>query len=504
MRNLNSLINLLNKLNDDELKSLLKFLKYYNDNHISKSSELVDVIINKKEFNALNIQKLLYGKSNKTSFSKLIDRLREKVLEVLLFNSNISKEQYPERVRVIFDLKKKLIQCDVLSIKGLRDDGDLLCRKIISKAEKYELFDIVVNALAMRQRFVNIRKNQIELKNIQISIQVAENKYKSSMNSQIIYNTMINRINNAADSNIYYNELKKSIIDIEKEYDLNNIDIINYYINFLKTELYQIEEDYLKAEECLKNIITLLQNKSIYSNSRMGSTLLNIANNSIHLNKHSEAIKNANEAKPYFSNNVFNKALVEEFLFYANFYQGNIIESSNIIKRLVNLPKANNISFNIDKWIYLDAVLDFVKSDYNNCINKLQHINEIDKDKEGWNINKRLLLIMSRIELKQFESADLQVTSLEKFIKRSLKRRDIRLRYIYILRILIKLINSNFDFNLVYESRQKYFHLLNSDSPILKWKIKSPELIVFDQWFNSKLIGFFPGMNSKVNLTTSK
>ena len=486
MKNFNSLINLINKLGEEEVKSLNKFLKYYNEKNNNKSSRLFEIILNSKEYNLINIQKQLYDKVNWQAYNKLIDRLKDKILEVLLFNSNISREEYPERIRVIFELKKKLILCDVLSFKGLRDDADLLCRKIIAKADKYELYDIVMNSLIIRQRFVNIRKKEKEVNNIQKGIQIAELKYKSLLNSQIVYNKILNIISNSPDSIIFINDLKSSIDQIELELKINNSDTVSYYLYFLKTELYQIEEKFEEASISLLKIENLLSKKSVYSENRKGTTLLNISNNNIYLKKYKESIQFAEKAKKYFPNNVYNQALVDENLFYANFYLNNLDISTKIIKGLVNLPSANNILFSISKWNYFEAVIDFLNNKFQVSIFKLNNIVEMDKDKEGWNINKRLLIIMSRIELKEYESADLQVNSLEKFIKRSLQKRDISLRYIFILRILIKLINSNYNFKIVYENRKKYFQLIASDDINFKWRIKSPELIKFDNWFLSK------------------
>ena len=58
-----------------------------------------------------------------------------------------------------------------------------------------------------------------------------------------------------------------------------------------------------------------------------------------------------------------------------------------------------------------------------------------------------------------------------------------------ILRILLKLINEGFDFEKVYNQRKKYFDLLESNDPEYVWKIKSPELIIFHEWFKKKLHG---------------
>ena len=112
---------------------------------------------------------------------------------------------------------------------------------------------------------------------------------------------------------------------------------------------------------------------------------------------------------------------------------------------------------------------------------------EIEKDKEGWNLGKRVLTIINRIEANDFESADLQVMNLEKFIKRILKFRHVRKRDVVILRILIKLINEGFDFTKVYEQRKRYFDLLESNDAEHAWKIKSPEVIVFHEWYKAKM-----------------
>jgi hypothetical protein len=101
-------------------------------------------------------------------------------------------------------------------------------------------------------------------------------------------------------------------------------------------------------------------------------------------------------------------------------------------------------------------------------------------------LGKRILTIVNRIEANDLESADLKVLSLEKFIKRILKFRHVRKRDVIILRILIKLINENFDFKKVYSQRKKYFDLLESQNPEYAWKIKSPELIIFHDWFKKR------------------
>ena len=489
MKNLNSLNSLILKMTREELKSANKFFDYYSESKSkTKSSDLVKLLVEKKEFNARDIQTKLYGKQNLFAFNKLINRTKEKLLEVALFDSNISKNYYTDRVRVSFELKKKLIQCDILNMKGLKDDSDLMCKKIIAKAEMYELYDIVTSAYIIRRRFINIRKKNKELNNLIIEIESAEFKNKTILSAQIIYDNILNKISNTANSEKYYQELKKSINSLEEMHKIFDSNIIGYNLNFLKTQLYQIDENYEDANKCLSNMIVYLKNKSMYTEFRLGATLLNISNNNIYLNKDDYFLKNPDKLKKYFSNNIINQSLVDELVFYYLFYNNNYTDAEIVIMRLVNVPIANNIPSIMKKWPYLFAALKFRMGEFIKCKEMLNNLDEFGRENQGWNINMRLLIIMTNIELNQYEICDQLISNLEKYIKRSQKNNIIQKRYIIISRILIKLVNSNYQFKSVLATRKKYFDLLQSDDVNFKWKIKSPELIDFNNWYLQRML----------------
>jgi hypothetical protein len=65
--------------------------------------------------------------------------------------------------------------------------------------------------------------------------------------------------------------------------------------------------------------------------------------------------------------------------------------------------------------------------------------------------------------------------------------KSIRKRDVVIFRLLTHLSRCGFDFKEVWEERQKDFKLLRSDDPDYRWIPRSHELILFDQWFESKV-----------------
>jgi tetratricopeptide (TPR) repeat protein len=488
MKNLQSLASLIHSLNEFEIKTLKKFLAFYNERGGEKTIYIINEILLNKDISSNALKNRIYNSENRYSFDKLIARAKEKIYEIILFENNIIKNKYPDRVKITFQLKKKLIQCDVLSLKGLREDSDFLCRKIINKAEKYELYDIVMNANQIRQKFINIRKNANVVKLIQRKIELADAVNKSIIFSQGIYNSIINRMNNSTNYNEYFEDLTKTINALTNEYQNNHSNIIGYYLYFLKTELYQINENLEESRRCLNYLLEILKNKSIYTENRMGATLINIANNDLLLGNYKNALDNANRAIKYFPKNIYNQSIVNETLFYIYFYQKKYSDSKQTIESLVSISSPNISQGSKEKWKYLYASLLFSIKEYENCLLVLESIVEIDKDKEGWNINIRILRILTHIEMKQFETVDLEIINLEKYIKRLAKRKEMNPRYIYIIKILIKLANTNYDFRAVAKLRKTYLEIISSNDRLYKWKIKSPELIPFHLWFDKNIV----------------
>jgi hypothetical protein len=170
-------------------------------------------------------------------------------------------------------------------------------------------------------------------------------------------------------------------------------------------------------------------------------------------------------------------------LFYAYFYIGAYEKCSSCIKEKYGIEINELIK---DGFKYYEACLYFIEGRYKLCIDLLKEAKDVDRDKEGWNINKRILLILCYIELEDEESIELLVQNLEKYIKRFKRGGGIRKRYIVIQKILVSLIQENYSFLNVLDKRMTLFDSLSSKDELFRWETKTPELFQFNEWFNSK------------------
>jgi hypothetical protein len=492
MTTLNTIKNLVSKLKREELKSLLKYLRYYQDgsgDSKGKGVQLIEAVINEPGCTQKEVQLSLYGKENYHAFNKLLNRTKDKIYEVLLFDQNLSKHYYSERNRVVFEIRKKLLQSEVLYFRGMTDDLNSFQNKIISRAKEYEIYDSLIEALQAKQRYLGFRFGIKAQKVIEGDIVFFEECRVALQKARSAFNNIGVKINQSTTSDDYKEELKQLLDILQKDYMKTKSSRIRYYYLFLKTEWMHIQNDYRSAELTLQSLFELItDNVSLHNRILKADILMNLSNNEIYLGQFPLAIQNILEAKSLYDLDSVNYDMASEIEFNAYFYGGDFSKSEELIEKIYHSSRTAQTPFLFSKRAYLFACLKTIKGEIENSNELLNEVKEIQKDKEGWNLHIRILKIINRIELNDLESADLKVLSLEKFIKRILKFRHVRKRDILILRILLKLINEGFDFKKVYKQRRRYFDLLESEDPDYGWKIKSPELIVFHEWFKKKLI----------------
>jgi hypothetical protein len=117
----------------------------------------------------------------------------------------------------------------------------------------------------------------------------------------------------------------------------------------------------------------------------------------------------------------------------------------------------------------------------------LNNLEEIEKDKEGWNLWIRIMRILCSIELLKLNLIDYDIESFRKYIQRLNRSRDVRKRDQLILKVLLELDRCDYDFEEVSEKQEKTLEMLKSLDKEYKWQPNSPELILFHDWFQAKL-----------------
>ena len=494
MNTLLPLKDILQKLKKKEITSLINFLKSHrkeSNEHAMKSIQLIKLIIKNNGYSSDQLQKTIYGKNNYHAFNKLVNRLKERIYEIILFDNNITQsEVYDKRNLTVFAIRKKLLQVEIMTLRGMNYEIEKFHKNIIHISKEYEMYGTLLETLYAKQRYLGFRYGKKVVQKLNKEIEYFENVRIIDKNSRKIFNNINANISISDSSCDYQNELKEAISVLQKNYDQTKSATILFYLLFLKTEHYQINHEFQNAKKILIQMKGLLENNNAtYTKNRMGTILLNIVNNELLMFNFIKCLVDSKVINEYFSNNPVNNAINYELLFYTYFYTNKIDKAEKIIEELYHASRTAKTPFQNSKRAYLLACIKTFTGKYLDSNELLKEVKEIEKDREGWGIGVRILVVMNSIEMGNDEKADRDIDKLKKHSMGASARKTIRKRNILIQEVLVHLKESNYEFLKTLKSKSRIFRLLESNQVDCRWKIKSPELIIFHEWFKQKAEG---------------
>lgn len=490
MARLKELSSIIHSLSEEEVKVLQRYLHCFdtvNESHEPKGERLLNLIIH----NNPSELKLFEKKFTKQAFSMLVLRLYEKVLDTLIFDINIKKTDVYSDIGIAkIGIRKRILYTQALNAKSNFAESIPLYQKNITVAKDFELYDELLismyelqniyAALSKKSDFDAIAKEIKHYEEVRINVKEATQLYNKFTMNRDLY---------PEDSSISL-ELESILPDLKKSFHVSQSSSVGWFYYRLYIEYCQAKQKYLEGYTACNSLLTLQkENQAIRSESYMAITYKWSATFSIFLYDFDQAIISILKSQNIDRKIKRNYQLGKLTEFHANFHKGNLAEAQFIIDELISKTEENE-SFQKSKYYYLGACCSFLSGEFGKVFKQLSETKEVEKDKEGWNIAVRILGIMHQIENGDFDLADSRIESMRKHIERTMKEKDIRPRYVIILRILRDLVNSSFEFDTIWKTRQNYFDLLRDDSnETHRWRIWSPEVVRFDIWFEAKATG---------------
>jgi tetratricopeptide (TPR) repeat protein len=233
-------------------------------------------------------------------------------------------------------------------------------------------------------------------------------------------------------------------------------------------------------------LIYTLKQPALFQHERIVDNYLNLCRTQTFLYRFDDALNSVNNSLNYVLNNLYVENFIKEEIALILIYKKEYWKAIELLKFIIT-NKSSTTNPVLSKRQYFLAVAEFLNGDYKASFFSLQDTAELEDDKDGWNIGVRMLQIILTLQTEKIDLADKKIENLRKHIERTIKMKSIRKRDIVIFRLLSHLSRSGFDFKEVWEDRQKDFKLLRSDDPDYYWVPRSHELILFDQWFESKV-----------------
>lgn len=488
----NELKELLSVLKSSETEIAKKHLIAYSTNHTLKSSRSLQLFKMLEMKPGLELQKA-YKKlkyESIRSFTRLVQRTIAKVEESLILEVNIVRPNaYSQLFTTKFKIRKLIMQSQILSARGLTNQSLKLTESILKAAKQYELYDEIIEALYNKQVLIGLRKgeqfyNRIKkeihfYENARIALNRTKDKYRSFYAASDFSGIV-------KDKSKVLGQLIDEIDKDQKEANSINIKVLSY---LLKMEWHFLKNEYHKVDEIGLGLIeTLSNNLSVYSMARIGAVYFNLAEAKVSAFDFAKAKKYSIKSLDSLKSNItYNLIMAYEFRFLSEFYLENYESSFKLINELLNLNVINKFPFKKAKALYFKAVNLFITGEYKHANTLLYNITEIEKDKEGWNVWIRILRILCSIEMLRLNLIEYDMENFRKYMIRTAERADVRERDRLVLKVLLELDRQDYNFRTTAKTRKKTLDKLASLDALIKWEPKSPELILFHDWFWAKV-----------------
>jgi len=443
----------------------------------------------------------IYGdlsSKSKDSYRKLLERFRERMLESMLFEDNLLEVDsfYSVSILPIIKSRKMLSKLQILRSRGTGKDKKELKKTLkeeIKIAEKFELFDELL--ILKRIYYEDISYQDFEYygnaRDLLKEIEIIREKNILVLRSRVYVNELIYDVQFKSMQQIaIISDLKNAINflnEANRNFKIAKVEFNNF---LLKIQYSHYIYDYLTAEKQLIELSTFIKNQeAVYSRSVLVESYMNLSYTQLYLYKFNDALLSMALIHPFYDSLLIDvRNFYVENEIFIHIYLQNYNKAERVALKILdsgfNMTPMNNYRCN-----YLLAVTYFLSKRYKESFRLLQDTKEIENDKEGWNLGVRMLQIYLTLDTDKVDLADQRIASLRKHIDRTSKLKTVRKRDIVILRIVNHLSRSGFDFKEVWEDRKKDFALLRSSDRDYLWEPRTHEMIVFDQWFESKVKG---------------
>jgi tetratricopeptide (TPR) repeat protein len=479
-------------LSSEEVKIVREYVYKSNEkvsSNENKIGKLLDILVKDpdKQYTDIELSSILA--SNSSTLRVLKSRLFDKAKEALVSDKHFENTGiFNHRERTVFILKKRVLLIKSLyrtqSQRRIQNTVALIF-ETIKIARENQIYDVLIEMLIFQKHITGIRKGYQEYEKISTEIEFYNYCFKSVQYAFDCYYKLI--LNNNTSAPFTDNELKehvqKSIRQMEIDFKKTKAQEVNYFLHIFKITLYEHQKNFKQSIVYCKYLLTMLKKSNVlYSRDRIGFALANLTQFNVFIGNYKEASAHAKNAQKFHLNNSLNHLILKEQEFYSYFYSGNYTKAIKCIQEMVLHSSADTGEFRKSKFIYYQGCLLFADKQFKDAIQLLNKSLEIEKDKTGWNIALRVLMIMVFIELNKASETTTSIATLRKHIERTGKIKEIKQRDILILKLLRELEKDGFKRNEKNKTAVKLLYELSDKDKPTAWNYYTPELIPFHEW----------------------
>lgn len=435
----------------------------------------------------------LYGQAPNNTFRVTKTRLK-RILENVLLNEKSLSGYGVEIIDQQLQMKKKLLQAEILLGRGSYKAGRSLLMQCIATARKYELYQELFQAEMLMYRHASIRVSADEYGEKVIHIQQLNQK-STDINEALIlhYHTTNSLLHKTLDLDALM-LIRKQIDRILAISEKTQHPLVWNAHYLSEVYYYQVMSDFDTASIFSKKYLELIRSYPIYyTRQHLANAQIQLAQISLQLGSVEIAEEHAQAALRIYSPDEINYLIILEVLFRIAFFSKNYAQAEEFVKKAFNHPQFETAKMLNAQWHYFAACVAFYKKEYKISNRYLSNTSPLLSDKYGRNIIIRMLEIIILYEMGLFDVIDMRIQSLRPYIKRNIKD-DEWFRFQILFKMLYEWYKVGYDFAIASQQLIPLVKELEAHNVETVFRRTDFELIRLEKWIEEKM-GWKGGTN---------
>ncbi len=403
--------------------------------------------------------KLYNATTEAVKYRVLKNRLRERLYNNVLFF--YSGKRTGATTAVNTGLYRQLVIAKLLLSAGVRRAGYELMDKILTKATKYQAYDIVQQCALHFRRYSMMQGDVKSFEKYNILFQQTHNILWDEAKAEELYSRVMIHFNESfAQSQELVVQAKNGVVELLKIRERQPTFLINYYTNGVQSTYYYLIRNYQKAIVACDEYEQYLQSSpTFYTAQRHAVILSEKAGYYLHIHDFEKGISSAKNALKLYKEGSINWFLLLELYFLLLLNKGDLVKATDLYIEVVTHSRFEYIRPQQQElWKIFGGYLWFTATSQKNdiCIEKLTSrkqlfrfsklLNEIPhfaQDKKGMNVAVLILQILLLLQKKEFVAIISRTEALKSYIYRNLDK-DAHRSHVFI-KMLLTMEKSQFD-----------------------------------------------------------
>ncbi len=483
------LYDLVHQFNAHE-QSLIRFaIKGSKEEDENKSLQLFEFVIGQnKDVSRRTASLAIYKASPDTRINKLISRLWERILDIIISENFLRKSgRLSEQAKSRLSARKKMLQSATLMfLNGTSTTNTLLTDKSIEDAKKTESHMMLVDLYRINKSDALFRGNLKEY--LFFSKQVLYHQKCHALEQKILHyyneHTEITANGNSKSPEKILKYLNRIVTDLRKEKKYMDSVISQSLFTMLEVECLYLKENYIGAKK-----LVIRHFKKI-GQSFMAGGRANVAGKveeelgtcELLLGNYKQAVMHRERCSLHWHKDKMNYFISLEGLIRAYFFNKEYDQAEKIVAELLSNQNPITGELRNTKPNYFQACIHFKKHECAQALKIVSKAMPLNKDKTGYDIAIRILRIQCLLELQRFDEASTHIENLRKHVSRNSKKTYTSERNISITRTLVLMQKRGFS-GQPNKTESGWMKNLTALTGKYKWSPMTTELIRFHEWY---------------------